>query len=319
MKFSICIPTYNRPELIRIALSSALNQTVSAFEIVICDNSENSDTEAVVNSYSDFRIRYHRHEKNIGIAGNWNALLKMANGKYVKFLNDDDELLPTCIEDIENAIQSVKCDVGIVTCAAEYVDSHSVVLKRDRQNSKCIFQNYFAEAENVPLLWCYNAMPLRTPTHMTYHRQAALSAGGFKEDLDYTRDVHLALELASQYGGIVLDEKPLVRFRLHQGQDVKGISIETRLNDQILTKSFAYDMAKKYGASINKKSIVGEVCLREMALMLKLGRIKDAGVALNAWFKKGSLASLYHFVNNNLFSFRTFNPLYSNLSVKRNK
>ncbi|RME61372.1 glycosyltransferase family 2 protein, partial [Candidatus Parcubacteria bacterium] len=199
-QLSICIPTYNRPSLIKRALDGALNQVDFKGEIVVCDNSENSETENVIASYSSTRIRYLRHGKNIGIAGNWNALLHMAKGKYVKFLNDDDEFLPECISTIKKALKALGKEVGVITCCAEYVDDFGNIIKRDRPKNAWGKVNYFVPPKYISLLWCYDAIPLRTPTHMVYNREAALSLGGFREDLDYTRDVQLALEIASEYG-----------------------------------------------------------------------------------------------------------------------
>lgn len=318
VQISVCIPTYNRPALIARAIESILAQSSLPSEIVISDNSENEETEAVVKTFinrSEIPIKYHRHGKNIGIAGNWNSLLYLASGTYVKFLNDDDELLPDCLLAIKRTLSFLNQEVGVVTCAAEYVDENLNFLKRDRRMRGCGLRNYFVFHEYVPFLWVHNALPLRTPTHMTYNRRAAISVGGFREDYDYTRDVHLALEIASEYGALILDEVPLVRFRLHPGQDVKGISIETRLRDLFSTNLWALNKAVDRGFRVDKKAVIGEICLREMLLMLKSNRLSECRVAFNRWVSGGNAKSLFYFINNNVIQFKRYCTYYSKLAL----
>ena len=50
---TILIPTYNRPQYLKFALESVLNQTYQNLEIVISDNSPNDETESMLQSFSD--------------------------------------------------------------------------------------------------------------------------------------------------------------------------------------------------------------------------------------------------------------------------
>lgn len=91
---SICIPTYNRPELLLEAIQSCLAQTFSDFEIVITDNSENDQTKRMIGQFNEPRIRYHRNERNIGGPQNAAKALSLSRGKYIKWLMDDDLMKP---------------------------------------------------------------------------------------------------------------------------------------------------------------------------------------------------------------------------------
>jgi len=91
---SICIPTFNRPELLREAIRSCMAQTVGDFEIVITDNSENDDSQRMVSDLGESRIRFHKNERNIGGAENFSKALSLARGRYVKWLMDDDLMKP---------------------------------------------------------------------------------------------------------------------------------------------------------------------------------------------------------------------------------
>jgi len=68
MKVSVIIPTYNRAHMITEAIDSALNQTFKDFELIIVDNCSSGNTESVVKSYDDKRIRYFKNQNN-GVVG----------------------------------------------------------------------------------------------------------------------------------------------------------------------------------------------------------------------------------------------------------
>jgi glycosyltransferase involved in cell wall biosynthesis len=102
---SICIPTYNRPDLLQEAIESCIAQTYQDFEIVISDDSSNTLSQSVVAEYQSKhpdKIRYFRNTPSLGQAANVNALFNSAAGGKMVLLHDDDLLLPTALEDLSN-------------------------------------------------------------------------------------------------------------------------------------------------------------------------------------------------------------------------
>lgn len=97
---SICIPTYNRSNLLKRAVESAINQTYQDIEILISDNCSTDEHWETVSEIAklDSRIVLRRNKINIGFAGNLNACIDASKGDYIIFLCDDDELLSTIIE-----------------------------------------------------------------------------------------------------------------------------------------------------------------------------------------------------------------------------
>ena len=91
---TIIIQTFNRKNLLKFALSSAINQTYRNIEILIGDNCSQDGTDIYCEqeAQKDSRIKYFRHSQNIGMVGNANFLCDRVNGEYVVFLNDDDWL-----------------------------------------------------------------------------------------------------------------------------------------------------------------------------------------------------------------------------------
>jgi glycosyltransferase involved in cell wall biosynthesis len=95
---SICIPTYNRAHMVGRTIESALNQTYRNVEVVIVDNASTDQTEAVVGTFTDPRIRFIKNERNLGIFGNYNRCIELAKGTYLHILHSDDSIEPTFTE-----------------------------------------------------------------------------------------------------------------------------------------------------------------------------------------------------------------------------
>jgi glycosyltransferase involved in cell wall biosynthesis len=102
---SVCIPTCDRPQLLRKALESALSQTLPACEILIGDDSSNDASEKVVaaaRATSKVPLIYFRNLPPLGQAGNTNRLFRAATGECLVLLHDDDLLLPGALADLAN-------------------------------------------------------------------------------------------------------------------------------------------------------------------------------------------------------------------------
>lgn len=311
---SVCIPTYNRPDLISRAIDSVLSQNYDDYELLIHDNSEDTRTEEVVLAYNDSRITYKRHKKNIGLNGNWNSLIKCARSEYIKFLNDDDILLPDCLSTLVKHVSEVnklnKKPIGVVSMKAEYYNTNNGHTKIDRTKHIGGDRVYLVDAKDVPLLWCIDGIPLRTPTHMAYHRESMLEIGGFDNTFRYSRDVFLALKIASKNGALIIDNKPYVRFFIHTGQDVELVDIYDRIENQIRMKKFAYDLNHINIFIPSLKSQIGEICIRECLLMLRAKKYKSTFKAIKFWLYMAYGLGILRFLDSNVLRIRNIQKYY---------
>lgn len=96
------IPTYRRPELLRRAIKSVLNQTYPYFQVCVYDNASGDETAEVVAEFTkmDSRIKYHCHPENIGALANFNYGMERVETPFFSFLSDDDILLPDFYEKV---------------------------------------------------------------------------------------------------------------------------------------------------------------------------------------------------------------------------
>jgi glycosyltransferase involved in cell wall biosynthesis len=100
---SICIPTYNRPDLLNEAIESCFGQTYREFEILVGDDSSDERSQTLCGDWQlkhPGRIRYIRNSPPLGQNGNVNMLFSQAVGDRLVLLHDDDLLLPNALLDL---------------------------------------------------------------------------------------------------------------------------------------------------------------------------------------------------------------------------
>jgi len=90
-RVSIITATYNRPEVLRWAIESVRRQTFTDWEHVIVGDACDGETEALIRSFDDPRLRYVNRERNFGEqSGPNNDGLRLATGELIAYLNHDD-------------------------------------------------------------------------------------------------------------------------------------------------------------------------------------------------------------------------------------
>ncbi len=94
------IPTYRRPQLLKKAVESVLNQTYPHFQIWVYDNASGDETASIVQELQrqDSRVKYYCHCENIGPVANFQYGLSRVATPFFSFLSDDDLLLPPFFE-----------------------------------------------------------------------------------------------------------------------------------------------------------------------------------------------------------------------------
>ena len=125
---SVLIPTF-RATWFKQALHAAQSQTYANIEIIISDDSPNDDIKQIVRSLSegDERINYIRNNPALGPVGNHLQLFSRAKGEFIKYLNDDDLLVSTCIEKMLQAFREHH-SVTLVTSHRKCIDEKGLEL-----------------------------------------------------------------------------------------------------------------------------------------------------------------------------------------------
>ncbi len=109
---SIIIINYNGKELLRSCLSSLYKYTKDVkFEIILVDNNSSEPVDDVLNDFPE--IKFLRNNKNLGFAAANNRGLKIANGKYVLFLNNDTVFKENSIKKVFDFAESLEPPVFV--------------------------------------------------------------------------------------------------------------------------------------------------------------------------------------------------------------
>ena len=88
---SIVVPIYNASKYLNKCLDSLVNQTKKELEFILVNDGSTDDSESIIKSYKDDRIKYFRRS-NHGIGKTGNFGISKATGKYIMFLDSDDYL-----------------------------------------------------------------------------------------------------------------------------------------------------------------------------------------------------------------------------------
>lgn len=95
---TVLMPTFNAAEFLETSIRSILKQTLYDFEFLIINDGSKDNSEEIILSFSDNRIKYIKNIRNIGLANTLNKGLALAKGEYIIRMDADDYSLDTRIE-----------------------------------------------------------------------------------------------------------------------------------------------------------------------------------------------------------------------------
>jgi glycosyltransferase involved in cell wall biosynthesis len=110
--FSIVLPTFNREKLLGKAVESIINQSFKNWELLIVDDGSTDNTESLISSFNDNRIKYH-WQPNMGRSAARNKGISLAAGNYICFLDSDDYYLSEHLQSFLVSIQQKKHAIAI--------------------------------------------------------------------------------------------------------------------------------------------------------------------------------------------------------------
>jgi hypothetical protein len=194
---SVVLPSFNRAGTLGRAIRSVLAQTFADLELVIVDDASTDDTESLVHSFTDPRIRYLRLEQNRGAAGARNAGIEAARGTWTAFQDSDDEWLVTKL-----AQQMAAADSGAGLILGGYI---AVGQGRPRMISPASTLSGHDALPDILDGW-----PIITPTWLV-RRELLQRLGGFNPAYPCLEDWDLAFRLSDICAVGAVQEPVLVK------------------------------------------------------------------------------------------------------------
>ena len=204
-KFSIVIPVYKTPEkFLKEMLDSIVEQTYANWELCIADGSPAGESvENVLKKYAekDSRIRYKVLGENLGISGNTNAALEMAEGDFVVLADHDDRLTPNALFECAKKLNENR------TCDVLYSDEDKLDM-----DGGALFDPHFKPDFNPDLLTSVNYI-----CHLFVVKRALLDrVGGFRHEFDGAQDYDFIFRCTENAKEICHIPKVLYHWRCHQ-------------------------------------------------------------------------------------------------------
>lgn len=96
-RISVILPVYNAGPYLRAAIDSILQQTLTDFELIIINDGSTDDSQVVIDSYQDQRLRVYK-QVNQGLRQTLNTAIDYSRGTYIARMDQDDLCFPTRLE-----------------------------------------------------------------------------------------------------------------------------------------------------------------------------------------------------------------------------
>jgi glycosyltransferase involved in cell wall biosynthesis len=199
---SVIIPCFKQADFLAETIGSALAQTYSPVEILVVNDGSPDDTEKVAKSYGD-RIVYIERP-NGGLSAARNTAIAQAKGRYLKFLDSDDQLHP---EQIARQVEALagREDSLALTATRLYRDGKPEEFLDHIPQAKALLPNLFLDFDwGAPIAWLFPTLLVK-------------AVGGFDESFRFFEDLDLLTKLGAQGVPLVVDRRIGCYYRQRAG------------------------------------------------------------------------------------------------------
>jgi glycosyltransferase involved in cell wall biosynthesis len=217
---SVVIPTYNRARTIGKAIDSVLAQTFQDYEVIVVDDGSQDDTKTVLTRFGN-RIHLISQE-NRGVSAARNTGIRAAHGKWIAFLDSDDEWRPTKLARQMDCLEKRAMKVCFTRCVAEngeILRDIDELLPATKQSEIYCFENAM---ETICQLKCHPLIP-----SMVVEKELLEQAGLFDESIYASEDTRLIYNLAFLSGFIYVDCPLVVVYRRSHNSLTYDLNPET--------------------------------------------------------------------------------------------
>lgn len=264
---SVVIAAWNGAKYLRETLESVLAQTVPAFEIVVVDDSSQDNSAEIAESFSNVRVI---RQANAGRSAARNRGLAEAKGEGVIFLDQDDLLLPDCIQIGLKSLNDAP--------TASFVAGRSLVIDAEGRSkgktlgasAPCTYATMLAGSMFVP------------PSVAIFRTEIIRAIGGFDPSLKLGgEDSDLYLR-AAQHHDVVAHGAPVVAYRRHGGNGSGSAYAMVVSSEQFMEKQRAFvsgnpELEKAFGTGRQHwRRLFGRLLLPEALRELGAGHPRSA-------------------------------------------
>lgn len=203
-QISVIVPIYKIERYLRQCIDSILAQTFTDFELLLIDDGSPDGCPAICDEYAekDARIRVF-HKQNGGVTSARNKGLDNAKGNWIIYIDGDDWIEPTYVEELYNAAINNEADIAICAFRFVYEDGSSVIEHPTRwDDDKSVSLNRY-----ISSVW--------TTAWGSIHKSSLYHNNGVRspQNITYCEDFHLMARLCYFADKVITIDSPLYNYR----------------------------------------------------------------------------------------------------------
>jgi len=250
--FSIIIPTYNRAHILGRALDAILHQSFQQFEIIIADDGSTDQTGEMLKPFlEDQRIKYF-FQQNKGVCAARNLGAINASGKYLVFLDSDDEVTENWLKDFHDATEQ---DLDIIFCSMKTIEPNGKINMVSCKNPY---------NQTTPTTWGINI-----PGCWAVKADLFMKSGMYDTNIKFGENTELRFRFHEKDKKVGLIDK--YNFIYHKSTDGGSRNLENKINSNL----YVIDKHKKFFEENPEQELV---FLKVAAVAAaKLGQFQKAG------------------------------------------
>lgn len=215
MTISVIIPVFNGAKFIVEAIDSVLSQTFPADEIIIIDDGSTDESAQIINSHYGDKVKYI-YQENKGVSQARNHGIKLAQGKYIAFLDQDDMYLPNKLQQEINLFNE-NPEALIISSKWRYIFTND-----DLKNS-FIYKDQIDKEQCGVYLGSY-----------LFKKKIFELIGGFDSELDGNEDVDLFMRIKDRKIVTIMSDKLSLLYRYHDTNTTKTEAFVNNLQERTL-------------------------------------------------------------------------------------
>lgn len=227
---SILMPVYNGEKYLKKAIDSILNQTYTNYEFIIINDGSTDNSENIILSFKDKRIKYFIQKENKNIVETLNKGISIAKGTYIARMDQDDISLPNRIEKQIDYMES-NSNIGACGSSITYMSNNPSL------------NNKILEVVSCPNLLKINL--LLDP--VIFHPTAVLRSEilkkydlKYKKSYEYAEDYHLWVQISkvSSLGNV---KETLLKYRVHaESMSINKRELQKSIHTQVIKEQLEY-------------------------------------------------------------------------------
>ncbi|MGK7941964.1 MAG: glycosyltransferase family 2 protein [Crocosphaera sp.] len=287
MKWCVLITTYNRCQLLKRAIDSAMAQTIPC-EIIVIDDASTDETGDYLRSLGN-KIKFQSNKNNCGHSASVNRGVQLADGDWIKMLDDDDYLAANCLEMMNEAVSVYP---QAVICSVKAIQINKNGIKCGKTPSVGSQKITHIPQRHIHSQMLIERLPFGTPVQIAFRKDAFLRSGGWDSKLDLHYDDIDSWIRISQFGDAVFINQYLAYRYVWLGGYNKQLPIKKRLAMNWLIKQRLYSLIDhQYHTHLPSLSDLqnylqlywGLIALKQLELITCYQLVFPAILSIQAW------------------------------------